>query len=110
MIVPEMFLLGVVREGLEELGSKPRHLQELFQWDAPNGISRLQLVLNTPGKLNVILGFPPAGVKDTTIGLTLGEVDEDDQFLGEDAHSSDLQSIGGNFNVIFGKISYGTMF
>jgi hypothetical protein len=110
MVIPELFLLGVLKEGFEELAKNSQVIQDIFTWDSPLDISRFQAVLQDSKKLNIILGFPTAVVKDNTIGITLGEQEEDDQFVGEAHQVCQPTGLGSQANNLYNQDISGTMF
>jgi len=110
VIVPELLILNAIKDGFEEISKDTIILKTIFPDDRALDTSRLQSVLLDSKKLNIIMGFPMAGVKDTTIALTLGQADEDDQLIGEGTRPEHLYTFGSSRDVLFDSREYGTFF
>lgn len=110
MIIVDLFLLAVLKDGFERFSKQTETLRDIFFMDTPLDISRLQTVLSTPKKLNIIQGFPPAVPKDATIALTLGEVEEDDQFVAGAEQIQKAITYGDSRDRLFDNNLFGSMF
>lgn len=82
MLIPESVILNTLRNGFSALAEGSA--QQLFDvFDDANAIDvNKMFTLLSNKRFNIILGFPPANIKDSTIALTLGSSEEAEQFLG----------------------------